>query len=98
MLLETIKILIPIIIAFVSSYISYLRAVNKAKLEMEKELELQRIKHEQELERLEREMEVQNKSKESDILFEFMKGALEDPRKLDNLMQLYQKAEKYKNL
>lgn len=98
MLLETIKILIPIIIAFVSSYISYLRAVNKAKLEMEKELELQRIKHEQELERLEREMEVQNKSKENDILFEFMKGALEDPRQLDNLMQLYQKAEKYKNL
>lgn len=67
---------------------------------MEKELELQRLKHQQELERLEREMEVQSKTKENELLFEiakqFLGGALEDPSKLDNLMQLYNKVEKYK--
>lgn len=94
------EMIIPIIVALVSSIWSYLGAVKKAKLDMEKELEIERLKHKQELEKLEREMEVQKKSKENDVMLEvmkpFMERALEDPKKMDSLMALSEEVEKLK--
>lgn len=93
------EIIIPIIVALVSSGLSYLAAVRRAKIDMEKELKLQEVKHRQELERLEKEMEIKNKTKENDAMFgvmtQFMSDVIKDPDKIDDLIELSERVKKY---
>src|SRR5699024_7479442 len=96
---------VPIITALISGIITYLVAVKthntkleETKLTLEQEIATLEKSHKQKLETLEIEVELQQKSKENDVMLDvmgkFMGSALEDPSKIENLINLSKKVEK----
>lgn len=90
------EITIPIIVALLSSGLSYLGAVKKAKLDMEKEMEIERLKHKQELEKIEKELEIKSKTKENDAIIELTKAVFEKPGMFEDIMKMSDKVQKHK--
>lgn len=90
---------VPIITALISGLITYSVAakshdtkLEETRLTLEQEIKTLEKSHKQKLETLEKEVELQQKSKENDVMLDvigkFMGSALEDPKKLENLMKL----------